>query len=510
MKNILSLKNEEAKDFLLKHESYVNIDLPPYIKFASLIENLSKKLKDKDYFEIKKASPSPNSLENVNYKLLHNKNGKYDWRPFQLIHPVLYISLVNQITKYNYWKEIKKRFGTIRGKSVIKCISLPIVSETKKSDKAEQVLNWWEEIEQQSLEMSLEFDYIYHTDISDCYSAIYTHSIPWAIHSKETAKEMKGKKGKKLIGNIVDRHLQAMSYGQTNGIPQGSVLMDFIAEMVLNYADLLLSKRILELKIDKDNFKILRYRDDYRIFVNSPIIADEIIKQLTEVLMNLGLKLNSQKTVNFDNVIKGSIKSDKIDWMMCKRNSTTIQKELLILHNFSNKHKNSGTLVKELQRILHKINKQTEEDKKLKWFLKRENIKVLISIVADISYHNPRTYAISVAIFSKLFSLIEDETTVSNIIMKVINKFNKIPNTGQMQIWLQRAIIKLDIDNNIFNEDICKIVNNQNINLWNNQWLNKSITDIFDNNSIVDTKEIDNIDKVISSDEVLLFNTYKG
>ena len=50
--------------------------------------------------------------------------------------------------------------------------------------------------------------------------------------------------------------------------------------------------------------------------------------------MDLGLKLHSQKTVNFDNVIQGSIKSDKIDWMMCKRNATTIQKQLLILHQF--------------------------------------------------------------------------------------------------------------------------------------------------------------------------------
>jgi hypothetical protein len=36
---------------------------------------------------------------------------------------------------------------------------------------------------------------------------------------------------KKSIGNIIDTAMQGMNYGQTNGIPQGSVLMDFIAEM---------------------------------------------------------------------------------------------------------------------------------------------------------------------------------------------------------------------------------------------------------------------------------------
>ncbi len=37
-------------------------------------------------------------FNNVNYKLITNKDGKYSWRPFQLIHPALYVNLVNNIT----------------------------------------------------------------------------------------------------------------------------------------------------------------------------------------------------------------------------------------------------------------------------------------------------------------------------------------------------------------------------------------------------------------------------
>ena len=40
-----------------------------------------------------------------------------------------------------------------------------------------------------------------------------------------------------------------MRYGQTNGIPQGSVLMDFISEMVLGYIDKLLEEKISNIKI---------------------------------------------------------------------------------------------------------------------------------------------------------------------------------------------------------------------------------------------------------------------
>ncbi len=85
----------------------------------------------------------------------------------------------------------------------------------------------------------------------------------------------------------------------------------------------------------------------------------------------------------------------------------------------------------------------------MEYFLKKENLSVLISIVVDIAYHNPRTYPISIAILSKLFNLLDNIETIKDIVKKVINKFDNIPNTGHMQIWLQRATIKLtDIEQN--------------------------------------------------------------
>jgi hypothetical protein len=62
-----------------------------------------------------------------------------------------------------------------------------------------------------------------------------------------------------------EKYNHTLALAQTNGIPQGSVLMDFIAEMVLGYIDECLS-RCLDEKMD---YRIIRYRDDYRIFTNS-------------------------------------------------------------------------------------------------------------------------------------------------------------------------------------------------------------------------------------------------
>jgi len=84
----------------------------------------------------------------------------------------------------------------------------------------------------------------------------------------EDAKKNKGKNS--LLGDRIDSHIRAGRYGQTNGISQGSVLMDFVAEIVIGYVD----EQITSALGEPTDFRILRYRDDYRIFANSDDRAD--------------------------------------------------------------------------------------------------------------------------------------------------------------------------------------------------------------------------------------------
>ena len=284
-KNVLDLTNEEAKQFFLSEERYFTFDLPQYFTFNKLIEKLSQKLSSKNLSdfcseyritnqkgteETKKHSPA--FFEDVNYKLFNNKNGEYSWRLFQLIHPALYVSLVHEITKEENWNMILEN---LKENTKIECVSIPVVkSENQKTEKSEQILTWWEEVEQKSISLSLEYDYIFHTDIIDCYGSVYTHSVSWALHTKEEAKTKRD--CNQSLGNFIDCSLRSMSNGQTNGMPQGSILMDFIAEIVLKYTDKELSTRLENLQ-DQD-FKIIRYRDDYRIFVNNPETGKQIIK----------------------------------------------------------------------------------------------------------------------------------------------------------------------------------------------------------------------------------------
>ena len=309
MKRILELNHTEARQFFLKEESYFNFDLPHYFVFQTVLQQVSHFIAANnlsDFYGIgtnaigQPKTFYPYDFENVNYKFLNNKDGKFAWRPFQLIHPALYVSLVHKITEEVNWNLIVTRFGQFAVNPKIRCYSIPLESDGTQSDKATTVNQWWQAIEQQSIELALSYEYVLHTDITDCYGSIYTHSVPWAIHTKPTAKA--NRNGNGLIGNVIDKHLRDMSFGQTNGIPQGSVLMDFIAEMVLGFADSELSDRIQQQSIQ--DYQIIRYRDDYRIFSNNPQVAELITKLLTEILIELGMRLNAHKTIVSNNVVK--------------------------------------------------------------------------------------------------------------------------------------------------------------------------------------------------------------
>lgn len=503
MRNVLELSSTEARDFFLKEESYYNFDLPNYFKFQSLIDKVDKKIGSKplsnfyrgytDPVSGKPKTKYPSNFENVNYKFLNNKDGKFAWRPLQLIHPAIYVSLVRSLTKEKNWNLILERFNEFQKNPNIKCFSLPILSEADISDKAATIKNWWEKIEQKSLELALECEYSIHTDITDCYGSIYTHSIAWALHDKTTAKKQRDDRS--LLGNIIDRHLQDMSYGQTNGIPQGSTLMDFIAEIILGYADLELASRLESLSII--DYQIIRYRDDYRIFSNNPQNAELILKHITEVLIGLNMKLNSQKTLISNDIIQDSIKPDKLFWNLSNRSSRSLQNHLLIIHDLARKYPNSGSLSRALDKYFTRIDKIDDI---------KANIKVLISILLDITFKNPRTYPISSAILSLLILFLETDEERDIILEKIQHRFNLIPNTGHLHIWLQRITITFDRDRE-YNEPLCKKVNDSSIEIWNSRWLNSELRNIINNEDIVSEKVIEELGTYIQQEEVKLFGS---
>lgn len=499
MKLITDMTSQEASDFLLKHESYCNFPLPPYFDFNPILlatkEALGAKQNGLSDIGLKKAS----DFDSVNYVLQTNKDGHYSWRPFQLIHPALYVHLVSKITEEGNWTLIKERFEIFGGNDKICVASLPReASEEVSSDTAEAVMGWWNDVEQLSIEKSLDFKYIFHTDISSFYPSIYTHSISWAIHTKETAKIPNNRSKMSLVGVAIDKTIQHMQNGQTNGIPQGSVLMDFIAEIILGYADSELTKK-LNAK-DINDYYIIRYRDDYRVFTNSKEDNETIAREITLTLQDLGLQLNASKTNSSEDVVLSSIKEDKLEALSLfskGQREPTIQKSLLKLVLFSRKYPNSGQLPKQLA----KISKRLE----MKKFLNEEP-KPIISIITDIMINNPRTFASCALVLSKTLKFVDVKSEKLELLEKIRNKFKNILGTGVLDIWLQRISFSIQPDIE-FEEPLCNVTANvPDVKIWESDWITDNN---FINNclatSIINEETLAECDSEIAEKEVVLF-----
>ena len=299
-----------------------------------------------------------------------------------------------------------------------------------------------------------------------------------------------------------------MQYGQTNGIPQGSVLFDFIAEMVLGYADSLLSKRLADEGVEE--YKILRYRDDYRIFSNTKDELEKIAFHLQAVLADLNFQLNAKKTLLTEDVIENAIKPDKLAYLSgCRlyRKSnkriysmaSTLQQELLYIHQFAKEYPNSGTLRKLLTTFSERLAKR------------KKNVKdpqILIAILTEIVLGSPKCYPIVLQLCSVLINMLSTTAEREDVVRDIYEKFQLIPNIGELQIWMQRITYKW-ANPIAYTEPICKIVANEpNVVLWNNEWVADEYKKSFPNYDICTTWLRDCYTPVIDIDEVSLFDTY--
>lgn len=496
-KNILDLSSTEVVRFFMDPESFSTINLPPYFDFSTVLKYVETTLQSDDLISCK--CMNPQLFDDINYSLVTNKDGRLAYRTFQITNPFFYYLIVKTIA--NSWDDIKSCFTSFQSNEI------EVVSIPKQKDKNQSTLagtnihQWWEKLEQRSIELSLQYRYMLVTDISNCYSSIYTHSIPWALLGREVAKK---NRAEKLFPNQLDKLIQSMQSGQTNGIPQGSTLYDFIAEIILGYADKLLFDQLQNRVLD---YRILRYRDDYRIFTNSKESAEIIIKELQLVLASLNFQINSSKTFITDTLIEDSIKKDKLYYLSnvpIEKNGKTLfstyQKELLYILVLAKRFPNSGIICT----LLSSLYKRLEKRKRLI----KDNPRILIAIVCEIAMNSPRSYNWVIAILSLLFTFLKDMKEIEQLSHQIFVKFSQLPNIGYLQVWLQRLLLPLGISTINYTEGLCKLATGEDYSIWNLSWIKPSKCANFPLDSICNRNTIQQLSNRIKSNEVAVFNNY--
>lgn len=131
--------------------------------------------------------------------------------------------------------------------------------------------------------------YILLADVAEYYRTLYTHSIPWALHTKAVGHQPANFNNVQLLGVRIDKAVQKCQDRQTNGIPIGPDTSFVIGEIILAAAD-------QEIMNTVHPMSALRFYDDYELIFEKYSEAEEALAALHAALSEYNLQLNAQKT----------------------------------------------------------------------------------------------------------------------------------------------------------------------------------------------------------------------
>lgn len=529
-KNILSLNHQEALDFFMKSEQFHGFELPEYFDFDVVLNYVKETIADKPYEDCL-TDISPDNLPDVNLDILLNKDGHYAVRPLILANPFLYYFLAREICCASGWEAIQNCFKAYQVPLLTSCALPVIVEKVEEFYKSTTILHWWNAMEQRSIELSLEYRYMFVTDITNCYGSINPQSIEWALLCKNTKHE--NDKNVSLAQNV-QKYLRALQHGHNIGIPQGSALFDFIAEIILGYSDLLLNEALQREKI-KGGYEIIRYRDDYRVFCNDKDTLERISYILQTVLEGLNFRMNSQKTRISDSIVLDSIKSDKLYYIyntpiFNKKgvDFDSFEKHLLFILMYGRQYPNSG----QLKMLLSDIDKRIEEwlkpyevevedvflesdkppVKKKESYQRRltgGSVRALSAVATQIALDNVTVSHYALRVISRMVESLKDMKEKRDIIDKVYTKLCKQHNSDYNQLWLQNITYTQDKKRrkSPYTIRLCKLVmGNMDVPLWNNSWIKPDFVENMPFDSIVNQKTLELVTPVIVFRETRAYN----
>lgn len=534
-KNILSLTSDEVMDFFMKSEQFHGFELPEYFDFDNVLAYSREIIGEKKYEDCI-TEVRPDDIDGVNLDILFNKDGHYAVRPMILANPFLYYFLTRELCCPSGWQAVMKCFEAYTVPHITSN-ALPVIPEkTEAFYMSASILNWWNTFEQRSLELSLEYRYMFVTDITNCYGSINPQSIEWALLCKNTKHE--NKENLHLAENV-KKYLRAFQHGHNIGIPQGSALFDFVAEIILGYSDLLLHEALQKEKIK--GYEIIRYRDDYRVFCSDKDKLEKISYILQAILESLNFRMNSQKTKLSDNIVIDSIKKDKLFYIyntpVFNKKGVDfdgIQKYLLYVLMFSRQFPNSGqirTMLSDIdKRIIEKL-----KPKKRKCKIKRkendnpesilrnlvlyseeevkgrlyENIHAMTAVAVQIAIENVSVTHYALRIISRMVDSMDNMKEKKDIIKKVYNILCKQHNSDYNQLWLQNMTYTQDKKRgkSPYTIRLCKLVmGDTDEPLWNNDWLKPELSNNLPYDTIVNKETLKLVTPVITFRETRAYN----
>lgn len=205
----------------------------------------------------------------------------YFRRVTSIVNPIGFYYLAKEID--TYWDRIQQHYE----KSQISK-SVPGITDDSAGLRAIN-LPKFSQLYEDKIIASAGYRYALITDISGFFPTIYTHTIPWALHSKEVAKK-KQQKTTFYFGNILDGRSMSLQENQTIGLPIGPDTSHILAEIIGVAIDEKLHLLFGEFPAG------FRYVDDYFLFFSDRKSAENALAFLTKAINYFELQINATKT----------------------------------------------------------------------------------------------------------------------------------------------------------------------------------------------------------------------
>lgn len=182
------------------------------------------------------------------------------------------------------WSELQKFFSTVTSENTINISRIHIRKMHDTNALFKMNYSNWKTDGTPEPDISLGKKYLVKADISNCFPSIYTHAIPWAIATKNEAKNNVG--DNTIWYNTLDLETRNSTNGETHGLLIGPHTSNILSELILCEIDRNLSNK----------WEYTRKIDDYFCYVNSKDEAENFLIQLNYWLREYNLTINHKKT----------------------------------------------------------------------------------------------------------------------------------------------------------------------------------------------------------------------
>lgn len=247
--------------------------------FASKIPNF---LTSEFFLAYTNTTNYPNQNSERDYVRYSNMRSINVPRPLAIPDPFAYASLCKFLS--SNWTAIVDHFRSKTNTETHKVSRIHIRKLFNKDGLFEMNYKNFYMDEEPQQDLVIKSKYVAHADIATCFPSIYSHSISWALVTKQVAKT---NRGQGLWFNKIDTKTRNLKFGETNGLLIGPHASNLISEIILTSVDH---------ELVNNGFKYIRNIDDYTCYASSYEEAERFILSLSEELKKYELTLNSKKS----------------------------------------------------------------------------------------------------------------------------------------------------------------------------------------------------------------------